>query len=95
MISFDIIQDAYPVLVNLLCLYILRNLYKINKFTNGFQIVSLYAIPISFIILYMWIGLFDPAQEVSRPWVRIALFFSFGNASVYTKMALEKLRKKK
>ena len=74
------IFDAYAFVIVLMCLWILYALWKINKIHKSIEISGLYFIPISFIILYLWIGLFTPLADVSRPFVRTVLFFDFGDA---------------
>ena len=77
------IFDAYAFVIVLMCIWILWALWNINKFYKSPEIIGLYFIPISFIFLYLWIGLFNPITEISRPYVRTVLFFNFGDGDCH------------
>lgn len=68
-----------PLLFVIMSLYILLELWRINRFViDRWEIESLMLIPIMIIILYSWIGLFEPSIESARFWLRCVIATSLG-----------------
>ncbi len=70
-----------PFVIVLLSSFILYKLYSIHKINNRWELESLSIIPTAFLVLYLWIGVYNPAVEDSRAWLRAVLILSLSVGS--------------
>lgn len=78
-----------PFLFVFMSAYILLELWRINSFLNRWEISSLSVIPFLFMILYLWIGIFNPEIESARYWLRCVIATSLG-IGCYTSFSYSK-----
>ena len=63
----------FPFLIVIMGIIILYGLIRLNKRIKDWKIISLSLIPISFIVLYSWVGLTLASSEMVRIPVRLVL----------------------
>lgn len=97
MIGQDIMYDLLivsPFIITILLTILLYGMLMISLYTRKWEMQALSLIPLTFDVLYFWIGTINPAIEVARGWVRIVLGFSVGIALVVVFTYLKELRRK-
>jgi TM2 domain-containing membrane protein YozV len=62
------VSSFFIVLMFIITLYGIIRIYILKP---RWEIQALVLIPIMYILLYSWIGIFDPHAELSRTWARI------------------------
>jgi hypothetical protein len=67
-----------PFLFVLMAGYILLEMIRINLFVKRWELTSLMMIPVLIILLYLWIGIFNPQVEVARLGLRYCIATSLG-----------------
>lgn len=82
-----------PFLFVFMSAYILLEMRRINSFLNKWEISSLSVIPFLFMILYLWIGIFNPEIEFARYWLRCTIATSLG-IGCYLSYSYSKLLRK-
>lgn len=70
--------NNFPFLLVLMSLHLFFELVRIHKIMDRWEIEALMIIPLSLIILYLWVGFYHPSIEASRLALRLVLAGSLG-----------------
>ena len=74
----DILLLVSPFVFILMSMYILFELYRINKVLKLSQLDSLMIIPVMTILVYLYIGVVNPSIEVARILSRTLISIALG-----------------